>query len=174
MARAIPIALILAAMASPPLLAKPLSSAVEVEEESADARKELKKARRELLELQRKIKRKEIPSVEFEFNSAVLRDYSKTALDMVAELMLRHPDLKLMVFGYTCDIGSEEYNLWLSQKRTDAVKDYLVSIGVYGEFVKAKGYGEAHPLVPNDSEENRKQNRRVEFVLTTRWWHSVY
>ena len=174
MTRTLPIALFLLLAASVPVLAKPLSSAVDVEEESADARKELKRARRELRELERKIKRKEIPSVEFEFNSAVLRDYSKTALNMVVELMLRHTDLKLMVFGYTCDIGSDEYNLWLSQKRTDAVKDYLVSQGVFGEFIKAKGYGEARPLVPNDSEENRKQNRRVEFVITTRWWESVY
>jgi OOP family OmpA-OmpF porin len=174
MIRALPAALLLAAAASAPLLAKPLSSAAEEEPESADTRKEFRKAQRELRELVRKIKRKEIPSVEFEFNSAVLRETSKVALDMVADLMLRHPDLKLMVFGYTCDIGSDEYNLWLSQKRTDAVKDYLVSRGVYGEFIKAKGYGEAHPLVPNDSEEDRKQNRRVEFVLTTRWWHSVY
>lgn len=174
MARALLIALLLASSAVVPAHAKPLSSAVDVEEESADARKELKKAQRELRELERKIKRKEIPPIEFEFNSAVLRDTSKVALEMVAELMFKHPDLKLMVFGYTCDIGSDEYNLWLSQKRTDAVKDFLVSVGVFGEFIKAKGYGEAHPLVPNDSEENRKQNRRVEFVFTTRWWNSVY
>jgi outer membrane protein OmpA-like peptidoglycan-associated protein len=140
------------------------------EEEGED----LKKARQKLRDLERRIKRKDIPPIEFEFNKAVLRPYSKHTLEMVADLLFEFPHFKLMVFGHTCDIGSDEYNLWLSQKRAEAVKNYLIEVGVMGEFIKAKGFGEKKPVVPNDSEESREQNRRVEFVITKRWWESVF
>ncbi|MBI2363175.1 MAG: OmpA family protein [Elusimicrobia bacterium] len=135
---------------------------------------ETKEAAQELRELERRIKRKDIPPIEFEFNKAVLKPEARAALEFIADVMLKHPDLKLMVFGHTCDIGSDQYNLWLSQKRAEAVKSYLVELGVFGEFVRAKGFGEKKPLVENDSEEGRTQNRRVEFVVTKRWWDSVF
>ena len=160
--------LLLAASSVPAVSARPLS--IFNDEEKAD----LRKAQKELKTLQRKISRKEIPPIEFEFNSAKLRPYSKTTLDLVANLMFRFPSLKLMIFGHTCDIGKEQYNLWLSQKRASAVKDYLAQVGVLGEFVKAKGFGESKPIESNDTEEGRRKNRRVEFVLTTRWWSSIF
>ena len=141
---------------------------------AGDDSAEVKKATEELKELERRIKRKDIPPIEFELNKAVLKPEAKQALEWVADVMFKHPDLKLMVFGHTCDIGSDKYNQWLSQKRAEAVKDYLVEIGVMGEFVRAKGFGKSKPLVENDSGENRAQNRRVEFVLTNRWWNSVF
>lgn len=162
-------ALLGAAMLRPLVSAKPLAVFDEEEDKVS-----LRKAERELKDLQRRIMRKEIPPIEFEFNSAKLRPYSKTTLDLVADLMFRHPSLKLMIFGHTCNIGSEQYNLWLSQKRAEAVKNYLARVGVLGEYVKAKGFGESRPIASNDTEEGRKKNRRVEFVLTTRWWHSIF
>ncbi len=142
-----------------------------MDEEEED---DLKNANKRLKELQRRIKRKDIPPIEFEFNKAVLRPHSKNTLDMVADLLFEYPQFKLMVFGHTCDIGSDRYNKWLSQKRAESVKAYLIEVGVMGEFVKAKGFGESKPLVANDSEENRETNRRVEFVITKRWWDSVF
>lgn len=141
---------------------------------AGDDSAEVKEAAQELRELERRIKRKDIPPISFELNKAVLKPEAKAALDFVADVMFKHPDLKLMVFGHTCDLGSDEYNLWLSQKRAEAVKDYLVEIGVMGEFVRAKGFGEAKPLEPNESEETRSLNRRVEFVVVKRWWDSIY
>lgn len=135
---------------------------------------EVKEAAQELRELERRIKRRDIPPITFELNKAVLKPEAKAALEFVADVMLKHPDLKLQVFGHTCDLGSDEYNLWLSQKRAEAVKDYLVELGVLGEFVRAKGFGEGKPLEPNDSEEARSQNRRVEFVVVRRWWDAIY
>lgn len=135
---------------------------------------ELARARAELAELEERIRRREIPPVEFEFDRAVLKPYSKAALRMVADVLFRYPNLKLMVHGHTCEIGPDVYNEWLSQKRAEAVKDYLVRVGVMGESVRAKGYGEARPLHPNETEEGRRKNRRVEFHLLTRWWESVY
>lgn len=141
---------------------------------AGDDSAEVKEAAEELRELERRIKRKDIPPVAFELNKAVLKPEAKAALEFIADVMLKHPDLKLMVFGHTCDLGSDQYNLWLSQKRAEAVKDYLVELGVMGEFVRAKGFGEAKPLEPNDSEEARSLNRRVEFVIVKRWWDSIY
>ncbi len=139
-----------------------------------DEKLELEKAQAELDELQRRIMRKEIPPIEFEFNSARLRDHSREALNFVADLLLRYPHLKLVVAGHTCNIGSDAYNKWLSQKRSESVKDYLVSVGVMGEFIRAIGYGESQPLFSNATEEGRRKNRRVEFRVTTRWWNSVF
>ena len=140
----------------------------------SDKEDEVKSVQAQLDELQKKVARKEIPPIEFEYDKAVLKPESEAALQLVADLMLSHPDLKLMVFGHTCDLGSDKYNLWLSQKRAEAVKSHLIMLGVFGEFIRAKGYGESRPLVPNDGEENRAKNRRVEFFVTTRWWTSVY
>ncbi|MFH2204813.1 MAG: OmpA family protein [Elusimicrobiota bacterium] len=134
----------------------------------------LRDAQQELKDLERRIQKKDIPPIEFELDKAVLRAHSKQTLELLADLMFRYPSFKLFISGHTCDIGSEEYNLWLSQKRAEAVKDYLVYLGVMGEFIKAKGYGEAKPVADNETEEGREKNRRVEFHITTRWWHSVY
>lgn len=142
--------------------------------DNKEEQRKLNDARQELKELERRIARKDIPPIEFEFNKAVLKEKSKDTLDLVADLLLRYPNFKLFIAGHTCDIGGDRYNEWLSQKRAEAVKDYLVSVGVMGEFIKAKGYGESKPIADNDTEEGRSQNRRVEFYLTTRWWHSVY
>jgi outer membrane protein OmpA-like peptidoglycan-associated protein len=161
----------------PLILARPLpvqGQGLNIFSEDEEDSTDLREARRKLKALEKQIKRKEIPPIEFEFNSAVLRPYSKTTLEMVADLMFRYRRFKLFVGGHTCDIGSDEYNLWLSQKRAESVKDYLVQLGVMGEFVRAKGYGETRPLVPNEHEENRKKNRRVEFQILTRWWKSIY
>jgi len=144
---------------------------LDIQEEGDQA---VEDAQERIRELERKIARKELPPIEFEFNKADLKEHSKIALDMIADILIENSELKLMVFGHTCDVGSEEYNDWLSQKRAESVKTYLITIGVYGEFVKAKGFGERKPLVPNDSEEDRATNRRVEFVLTKRWWDSVF
>lgn len=142
--------------------------------ESDFDKKKLRQARSELKDLERRIRKKDIPPVEFEFNKAVLREYSKHTLDLVADLLFRYPKFKLFIAGHTCDIGSAEYNALLSQRRAESVKDYLVEAGIMGEYIKAKGYGEEKPIADNDSEEGRIKNRRVEFYITTRTWHSVY
>ncbi len=142
--------------------------------DSKEEKRQLKKARSELKQLEKRIKRKDIPPIEFELNKAILIERSKTTLELLADLMFKYPHLKLYISGHTCDIGNAEYNQILSQKRAQAVEDYLVEVGVMGEYIRATGYGEEKPLVPNDSNENREKNRRVEFHLTTRTWHSIY
>ena len=71
----------------------------------------------------------------------------------------------VLIEGHTDDIGKEEYNLDLSERRARSVHDYLVSRGIRIDRLKYVGMGETVPLYPNDSDENRRRNRRVEFML---------
>jgi len=102
----------------------------------------------------------------FDFDKAKIRDISKPTLDKVAALLKAHPELtKLRVEGHTCNLGTDAYNLRLSQRRANAVVDYLVSQGVDRSRLRAVGYGEAKPLVPNTDEPHREQNRRVQIFI---------
>jgi len=174
-------ALILLAVAAlsggfrPAASAKPLVSYSDTEEDDRKgANKEVAAVQVKLDEIQARIARKEIPPIEFELGSALLKDSAKPALEMVAKLLTRHLRLKLLVFGHTCNVGGRKHNLELSQKRAEAVKYYLVELGVMVESIRAKGYGMDKPLVENDTEENRAKNRRVEFLVTNRDWASIY
>lgn len=81
------------------------------------------------------------------------------------ELLNKNPQRKIEVGGHTDDVGDDASNLSLSQRRAEAVKDYLVKNGVAESRVQAKGYGETQPQVPNDSDINRAKNRRTEFLV---------
>lgn len=74
-----------------------------------------------------------------------------------------NPTIKIKVQGHTDSIGSEQYNLDLSPKRADAVRDYLIKRGVGADRLIAKGLGESVPIATNDTPEGRAENRRVEF-----------
>ena len=72
----------------------------------------------------------------------------------------------MLIVGHTDDVGSDAFNLDLSKRRANSVKNYLVSKGVVDAMVTTDGKGETMPLVPNDSAENRATNRRVAFTIT--------
>ncbi len=101
----------------------------------------------------------------FEFDKAELKPESYPELDRVVELMKKYPNIKVEIAGHTDSIGSEAYNLRLSQRRAEAVVRYLVSKGISPDRLIAKGYGESQPIAPNDTEEGRALNRRVEFRI---------
>jgi len=67
------------------------------------------------------------------------------------------------ISGHTDNIGSNEQNMALSQRRADSVRFWLIQKGIEPDRIIAKGYGEDFPRVPNDSRENRSLNRRIEF-----------
>ena len=71
-----------------------------------------------------------------------------------------------MVEGHTDDVGTDAYNLTLSEKRAVAVSSYLKQAGVSSSRIITKYYGESQPKVANDSDANRAMNRRVQFVIT--------
>jgi outer membrane protein OmpA-like peptidoglycan-associated protein len=102
----------------------------------------------------------------FDFDKATLKPGAREKLAKLSGILLAYPSLKLAVEGHTDSIGSDEYNLTLSEKRAGAVRDYLVSQGVNDGSVTAQGYGKANPVATNDTNEGRALNRRVEMVVS--------
>lgn len=103
--------------------------------------------------------------VHFKHASAMLTKASREYLDQVAELMKKHPDLRVGIEGHTCDLGTKQINMQYSERRANAVWFYLKEKGINTDRISAKGFGDNKPLVPNTSEANRKKNRRVEFKI---------
>jgi outer membrane protein OmpA-like peptidoglycan-associated protein len=104
-------------------------------------------------------------NITFETNSAELNTESYAELNRLLSFMERNPNLKIEIAAHTDDIGSNEYNFRLSDKRAESVVKFLVNNNVNKSRVQSKGYGELQPLTPNDSDENRARNRRVEIKI---------
>ncbi len=102
----------------------------------------------------------------FDFNKFTLKPEAREKLAKVSGILLAYPNLKLQVEGYTDNIGSEEYNQRLSEKRADGVRDYLVSQSVVNANVTAAGYGKSNPVADNSTNSGRAENRRVELVVS--------
>ena len=80
-------------------------------------------------------------------------------------MMQAHPEMRIRIVGHTDDVGSEQDNIALSLGRAEAVKRALTERGVEGVRIETEGKGESEPIAPNDSEEGRAENRRVEFIV---------
>ena len=104
-------------------------------------------------------------NITFESNSAELKNTSFAELDRVIDLMHQNPTVLIEIAAHTDDVGSDEYNLKLSEKRAESAIGYLNKKGIVDKRFEAKGYGKSKPLAPNDSEENRAINRRVELII---------
>jgi outer membrane protein OmpA-like peptidoglycan-associated protein len=87
-------------------------------------------------------------------------------LAKVSGIVLAYPSLHLQVEGHTDSVGSDEYNQQLSERRADAVRDYIVQQGISAQSIEAKGFGKTDPIASNETTEGRQQNRRVELVLS--------
>lgn len=107
-------------------------------------------------------------NLEFDYNEATLRPESMPRIQEVADAMARYPDMRIEIRGHTDDQGSDEYNQKLSERRAEAVAEALNRMGISKLRLIVKGFGESRPLVPNDSDENRKRNRRTEFVILSK------
>ncbi|WP_454489088.1 OmpA family protein [Chitinophaga lutea] len=107
------------------------------------------------------------------FNSGVLFGFDKSDLTAtaqsniqeLAQVLNKYPDTHVRVEGHTDDTGADAYNYGLSERRAKSVANYLIGRGVAANRVQTFWYGETQPKVPNDSEANRAQNRRVEFSI---------
>lgn len=104
----------------------------------------------------------EVYGVNFDFNKATLRPDSEPVLNQVLALFKSDPTMKAEIGGHTDNVGNAAYNLKFSGDRADAVKSWLTSHGVDASRLSARGYGDAVPLVPNTTDENRAKNRRTE------------
>jgi len=96
---------------------------------------------------------------------AVLPESEKILMGALKTLQM-HSDILVEISGHTDNVGSNSSNQRLSQRRADAVKAWLVSKGIAPDRISAVGYGEESPRVANDTESNRRMNRRIEFKRT--------
>ena len=106
-----------------------------------------------------------ISNIEFPFGSDEIKPRGKAVLDRVCEILKKYVPYDVVIEGHTDDVGKEDYNLELSERRARAVNDYLVGSGIPTDRLTYVGMGETVPLYPNDSDELRRRNRRVEFLL---------
>ena len=107
-----------------------------------------------------------INDVLFDFNKFTLKPGAREKLAKVAGILLAYPGLKVQLEGHTDSVGTEEYNMKLSNDRAGAVRDYLVSQSVLTANLTATGFGKASPVASNDTAAGRQQNRRVEMVVS--------
>lgn len=102
----------------------------------------------------------------FDIDKATLKPGAREKLAKVSGIVLAYPGLKLVVEGHTDSTGTDEYNQTLSEKRADAVRDYLVAQNLSESNVTAQGLGKADPVATNDTHEGRSLNRRVELIVS--------
>jgi OOP family OmpA-OmpF porin len=104
--------------------------------------------------------------IHFEFDKDIIRKESFPILDAVAEVLQKFPEMRIEIQGHTDNKGSAAYNAKLSDRRAASVRKYLVAKGIAPERLVSHGYGLSRPLVPNDTDQNRALNRRVQFIRT--------
>lgn len=104
-------------------------------------------------------------SVLFASNKAILLPEARSRLDQVSDVLLTTRERNLIIEGHTDSQGSESYNLDLSQRRADEVRNYLVQRGYPADRIKSHGLGKGHPIADNASPEGRANNRRVEIII---------
>jgi outer membrane protein OmpA-like peptidoglycan-associated protein len=104
--------------------------------------------------------------VNFDVNQSALLPSDKTVLDKAVAFVKKYPDAKIELDGYTDNTGTEAYNRWLSEKRAQTVKQYLIEqAGVDSSRISAVGRGESNPVGDNKTAEGRFENRRVEILI---------
>lgn len=106
-----------------------------------------------------------INNIFFEFKDFSLLPESFPELNRIVDFLYKNPNVNIEIQGHTDNIGTNDRNLALSKKRAETVEDYLLSKGIEQRRLKSVGFGKSKPLVSNDSEEGRMQNRRVEFLI---------
>lgn len=108
-------------------------------------------------------------TIHFETNKAIIKSDSFALLDQVAATLRQYPEIKkLEIQGHTDSVGPDEYNRDLSQRRSEAVVQYLINKKIDPERLAAHGYGETKPIASNNTEAGRAQNRRVEMIILER------
>ena len=102
----------------------------------------------------------------FETGKYNLSTDAQLKLAKLSGIIQAHPGLNLAIEGYTDTTGSADFNMKLSQQRADTVRDFLIAQGLLADTITSKGFGEANPIADNSTAAGRKQNRRVEIVVS--------
>jgi outer membrane protein OmpA-like peptidoglycan-associated protein len=157
-----------------------LQTAVQAEAEKA--RMAVEQAEREKAELRRQLTQQlnliletrdsarglivNMSDVLFDTAKWTLKPGAREKLAKIAGIVVSHPGLVLQIEGHTDNVGGDDYNQNLSERRANSVRDYLINQGVKSETITAKGFGESMPVADNSSAAGRQQNRRVELVVS--------
>ena len=107
----------------------------------------------------------QLVNIQFEFGSSALTDNSEEGVAMLAAFLRNHPEISVELAGHTDNVGSDAYNLKLSQERAEVVRQALIAKGIDENRLSAKGYGSTKPVCPNDTDEHRARNRRTEMMV---------
>ncbi len=106
-----------------------------------------------------------IGDVLFATGKADLSSDALRSVDKLADFLQKYPNRNVLIEGHTDSVGSDEFNLTLSQKRADSVKEALISKAISEERITAKGYGKKYPVASNETAAGKQQNRRVEVII---------
>jgi len=109
--------------------------------------------------------RRAFDNLEFETDKALIRPVSYTPLNELAALLSEHPTWKLRITGHTDNMGTAEWNMDLSRRRAEAVRDYISNRGITSDRFLVFWYGEERPIADNNTTAGRQRNRRVEMEI---------
>jgi peptidoglycan-associated lipoprotein len=104
--------------------------------------------------------------INFDFDMYAIREDMKPIVQANANWLLKFPSVEVLIEGHCDEKGTIEYNIALGEKRAEAAKNYLVSLGLNAAKVKIISYGKSKPLVQGVDEASYFQNRRAEFIIT--------
>lgn len=107
----------------------------------------------------------QLVNIQFEFGSAALTQDSEEGIAMLAAFLESHSEISVELAGHTDNVGSDVFNLRLSEERAVVVCQALAAKGIDESRLKAKGYGSTKPIYPNDTDEHRAMNRRTEMIV---------
>jgi len=127
---------------------------------SSDTADQASKNSRYILELQAKLQ-----DIHFAYDKYAVRAEEKPALKIVSDILLKNNNLKVSIEGHCDERGTNEYNLALGDKRANAVKEYLISLGIPSIRIETISYGEEKPVCTESTEACWTRNRRAHFVL---------
>ena len=109
---------------------------------------------------------KAMQGIQFETGKAVIKKSSNAILKQIAQVFIENPTYQVEIQGHTDNVGNSEMNMQLSEKRANAVRDFLIKEGVEPNRMTAVGYGDTRPIASNKNAKGRAENRRVEFVVS--------
>src|SRR5580704_11872765 len=102
----------------------------------------------------------------FATGRADLKSGARRSLDKLANFLQQYPQRNVQIEGFTDSVGTDDYNVGLSERRADAVRDALTAMGVSRDRIQTRGLGKSNPVAENDSATGRQQNRRVEVIIS--------
>ncbi len=105
------------------------------------------------------------PEIQFDVNKSVVKPESEVKLNNILALLNAYPAVKVRIGGYTDSDGDDKKNMKLSDERAKAVLNWLGNKGIAADRMEAEGYGEQHPVAPNDTPANKAKNRRISFSV---------